>query len=82
MSDTTVKTSSPAQIVSSKIKSAKNFIGKHRVAIAVAITLAVTGTMHVKQVNAVNEFLSEHGLLEAYYTPDEVDEVNIDVLNK
>lgn len=50
-----------------KFRTAKKFVSDHRVALAVAATLVVTGTLHVKQVNLMNEFLQEHNLLEEFY---------------
>lgn len=48
----------------------KNFVSKHRVAIAVGLTLAVTGKMHTTQVAHMNEFLAKHNLLDEFYTPE------------
>ncbi len=53
-----------------KIRKSKKFVSDHRVAIAVALTLVVTGTMHVKQVNEMNAFLERHNLLNEYYLPE------------
>lgn len=47
----------------------KNFIGRHKVAIAVASTATVTLWIHKGVTNQYNEFLEEKGLLEEYFNP-------------
>lgn len=55
-----------------KIASAKNFVARHKTALAVAATATVALVLHVKVVNQHNDFLAEHGLLDAFYTPEDV----------
>lgn len=48
-------------------KSTKNFVSKHRVAIAVAATTVVCYKAHTNAVAQLSEFLAEKGLLEEFY---------------
>ena len=52
--------------------STKNFVKKHRVAIAIVGTTAVWTTLHYRyNVKELNEFLKEHNLFDEYYTPED-----------
>lgn len=56
----------PRPIVS-KVYHTKNFIGRHKVAIAVAVTATATLKLHKSVVNQYNEFLEAKGLLDEYW---------------
>jgi hypothetical protein len=64
----------PAKI--SLISRTKKFVSDHKVAIAIGATATVAFVAHRQTVKAWNEFLTEKGLLEEYYNPDEL---NIDL---
>lgn len=51
--------------------STKNFVYKHRVAIAVVATTAVCLKINNLALKQHNEFLKEKGLYEEFYTPEE-----------
>jgi len=53
------------------LNTAKKFVARHRVAIAVTATTIVLTAVHVKIVANTNEFLEEKGLLEEFYALDE-----------
>jgi hypothetical protein len=53
-----------------KIVAAKNFVARHKVAIAVTATAAVCYKVHSAAISQHNEFLKEHGLFEQFYTPE------------
>jgi hypothetical protein len=50
---------------------AKNFIERHKVAIAVGATAAVTLWIHRIALKQHEEFLAEHDLLDEFYTPED-----------
>lgn len=50
-----------------KIVSTKNFVAKHRVAIAVTTTALTCLWLNRAAVAGYNEFLQEHNLLDEYY---------------
>lgn len=54
-----------------KIDSVKKFVSKHRVAIAVGATIAVTTTAHIMIVKQFNDFLTEKDLIDEYYMTEE-----------
>lgn len=68
---TAVPTKTVFKSVKNKVVSAKNFVKKHRVAIAVVTTTLVVGSLNVRNQKHYNEFLTEHGLLETYYDMSE-----------
>jgi hypothetical protein len=51
--------------------SAKNYVRKHRVAVAVVATTVVCGAINRAALKQHNEFLKEEGLYEEFYTPEE-----------
>lgn len=53
-----------------KITSAKNFVAKHRVAIAVVGTAATCLTINRMALKQHDDFLKEHDLYETFYTPE------------
>ena len=50
-----------------QIRSTKNFVSKHRVAIAVTVTAALAVKWQMNTVAGFNEFLKEHNLLDEFY---------------
>lgn len=50
----------------------KDFVSRHRVALAVTATAATAVVIHVKVISNVNEFLESKGLLEEFYFLDEI----------
>lgn len=52
------------------VATAKNFVRRHKTAIAVTATAAICYTVHAAAIKQHNEFLAEHGLLEEFYTPE------------
>ncbi len=59
-----------------KLSSAKNttiaFTRRHRTAITVAATAAPLIALQVRNAKIMNEFLTEHDLLDKYYETDEI----------
>ena len=53
-----------------KLTSTKNFVKKHRVAIAVTGTAATCLYLNYRAMEMHNEFLKEHGLYDQFYTPE------------
>lgn len=51
-----------------KIKSAKNFVAKHRVGIAITTTAVTCLWLNKRSLRQVNEFLAEHNLLNEFYS--------------
>lgn len=49
------------------LRTAKNFVGRHRVAIAVTLTAALALKLQMKTAAGYNEFLKEHGLFDEYF---------------
>lgn len=54
-----------------KIDSVKKFVSKHRVAIAIGGTIAVTTTAHILIVKQFNDFLAEKDLIDEYYMTED-----------
>jgi hypothetical protein len=50
-----------------QIASTRNFVSKHRVAIAVTLTAALAVKWQMNNAATWNEFLEKHNLLEEYY---------------
>ncbi len=50
-----------------KLTSAKKFVTKHKIAIAVTGTAVICTALHINTVNHWNDFLKEHDLLDVYY---------------
>jgi hypothetical protein len=48
----------------------KNFVARHKTAVAVVATATVAYVIHSKALDQHNEFLKEHGLFEQFYTPE------------
>jgi hypothetical protein len=46
----------------------KNFVSKHRVAVAVVATSSVFVALNLRNAKLLNEFLTEHNLVEEYYS--------------
>lgn len=61
-------------IEQTKISRAKNFVRRHKVPIAIVTTAAVTTAITVRMqragVKQLNDFLTEHGLIEKFYNPE------------
>lgn len=56
--------------MNSKLASAKNFVARHKVAIAAsAVGITIIALQH-KGIQSLNEFLKENDLYEKYYTPE------------
>lgn len=55
------------------VVSTRNFVVKHKTAIAVAATAATCIAVHVAVVKDYNEFLKEHNLFDKYFRMDELD---------
>lgn len=45
----------------------QKFVSKHRVFIAVGVTLTVVAVIQMRNANTLNDFLKEHGLFDEYY---------------
>jgi hypothetical protein len=56
-----------------KIATAKKFVARHRVAIAVTATTIVLTAVHMRIVDDTNEFLKEHDLFDEFYAMNEED---------
>lgn len=54
----------------SKLNTAKNFVVRHRVAIAITGTAATCLYLNRMAMEQHNEFLKEHGLYDQFYTPE------------
>jgi hypothetical protein len=54
-----------------KVTSTKNFVSKHRVAIAVTLTAALAVKWQMNTAAQFNEFLKEHNLFDEYYAMTE-----------
>jgi hypothetical protein len=52
-----------------KIRTTKNFVSKHKTALAVGATAGVCLAIHMDRVRAFNEFLTEHELFDTFYIP-------------
>jgi hypothetical protein len=50
--------------------STKNFVVRHKTAVAVAATVLVLQAANRKALNQHDEFLKEHDLYEQFYTPE------------
>jgi hypothetical protein len=57
--------------VKTKAVATKNFVKKHRVAIAVAATSTVWFALQVRTASEFNEFLKEHDLFDEYYAEED-----------
>lgn len=55
-----------------RLVASKNFVSKHRVAIAVTLTSAVWLKAFANSNKGLEEFLKEHDLFDKYYTPEQV----------
>ncbi len=51
--------------------STKKFVHDHRVAIAITLTTVICLTLNRVTLSAHDEFLTEHGLIDEFYTPTE-----------
>ena len=49
----------------------RNFVAKHRVAIAITATFVLTASLNRKAIQQHNDFLKEHNLFEAFYLPED-----------
>lgn len=49
----------------------KNFVVRHKTAVAIVATTTVCYLIHKEAIDEHNEFLTEHGLFDAYYHPEE-----------
>jgi hypothetical protein len=58
-----------------KAKATKDFVYKHRVAIAVTITAAIAVRWNFKTAKQFNDFLRERGLYDEFYTEPEEEEL-------
>ena len=54
----------------SKIESVKTTVVRHRAKIAVVATAATAVYVMHRNAKVLNEFLEEHNLTDAYYTPE------------
>ena len=54
--------------MSKKIAFLRNFIQKHRVAIAIGMTATAFILLMMRNAKVLNAFLEEHNLLDAYYS--------------
>lgn len=52
------------------LASAKNFVVKHKVAIAVVTTASICLVINRMALSQHDEFLRENGLFDKFYTPD------------
>lgn len=57
--------------MSKRIAFLKKFVADHKVAITVTVTSAVFIVLMMRNSKALNAFLEEHGLTEAYYAIEE-----------
>lgn len=55
-----------------KLTSAKNFVVKHKVALAVTATAVTCLALNKRNINLYDEFLKEHGLFEAFHNTPEI----------
>jgi len=53
-----------------KLISTKNFVKKHRIALAVTGTTGVCLYMNYRTIKIYDEFLKEHGLADQFYAPE------------
>lgn len=51
--------------------SVKNFVSRHKTGLTIAATATVCFVIHRSIVKDWNEFLTENGLTDLYYTPEE-----------
>lgn len=58
--------------VNNAVASTKNFVHKHKVALAVTATAALGLALNKRNMNMCDEFLKEHGLYETYWAIEEV----------
>jgi hypothetical protein len=56
--------------VKKTVVSTKNFVVRHKTAVAVATTVLVLQACNRKALNQHDEFLKEHGLFNEFYTPE------------
>lgn len=54
-----------------KIAHTKNFVRRHKVAIAVIATAVPLLALNKRNINATNEFLKEHDLYDEYWATEE-----------
>lgn len=57
--------------VKKTVVSTKNFVVRHKTAVAVATTVLVLQACNRRALDQHNEFLKEHDLYEEFYTPAE-----------
>lgn len=57
--------------IETTVASTKNFVHKHKTKIAVVATATICLAINRTALKQHNEFLKEHGLYEAFYTPEE-----------
>lgn len=55
----------------SKFVTTKNFVSRHRVAIAVTLTAALAVKLQMRNAQEWNEFLKEHNLFDEFYAMNE-----------
>lgn len=58
-------------IVNKAATSTKNFVNRHKVALAATVGLAIGLALNKRNMNQVDEFLQEHGLYEEYWASEE-----------
>jgi hypothetical protein len=56
--------------VKKTVVSTKNFVVRHKTAVAVAVTATVLTVINRKALDQHDEFLKEHGLYNEFYTPE------------
>jgi hypothetical protein len=56
--------------VKKTVVSTKNFVAHHKVAVTFLATAATCLALNHSALNQHNEFLKEHDLYDAYYTPE------------
>jgi hypothetical protein len=56
--------------VKKTVVSTKNFVVRHKTAVAVATTVLVLQACNRKALNQHDEFLKEHGLFNEFYAPE------------
>lgn len=54
-----------------KLAAVKGFVKRHKVGLAVTCTALTCTYIHVRVINDLNEFLTEHDLIDEYYRPEE-----------
>lgn len=59
-------------IIMKPVVSTKNFVKKHRVAIAIIATTVLAVKVNHMALSDHNEFLKEKGLYEEFYTPEPI----------